>query len=204
MIVELFGSPGAGKTYAINKLHPGSIKEYKSTKDKILEPIKKVIKSVIVLFPYAFRVRRIMNECLSDISIDSPQYKPVKVSNFIWNISMLATVYKMSKSDIYMDEGIVHRVISMCINYNIEKEICGQIIRKLAFAIENVQVYFLDVSKAICWESIKARNRHLHSIDELSDDRLDMFLDSYSEYCHYVFDMFGFKRMTRDSEVMNK
>lgn len=202
MIVELFGIPGSGKTHAINQIHPGAIKENKDIKDKAVDPIKKAIKSAIVWFPNAFKVRRAIKMCLSGVTVEPPKYKPVEISDFIKNISMLSTVYKLSRKDIYMDEGIVHRTISMCINYDIKKEVCADIIRSLGFAMNNVRVLFLDVSKEVCKESIVTRNRHLHSIDELSGDQLDQFLGSYDVYCHYIADLFGYKQIVRDDSKL--
>lgn len=197
MIIELFGSPGAGKTYAINKIHPGAVREEKGVRDQLLNPIKRIIKSLITFFPYAFRVRRIIRNCILGETVEAPKYKPVDISDFIRNISMLSVVYKMSCSDVYMDEGIVHRTISMCINYGVSKETCSKIIKELFFVIKDVRVIFLDVPKENCLKSINRRNRHAHSIDELSGKKLNAFLSSYEEYCQYICESFNFERIER-------
>lgn len=199
MIIELFGSPGSGKTYAINKIHPGAIKEENNKKELILAPIKRVIKKCISLTPYAFAIRRKIRSCIVGYKIETPKYKPVDINDFIWNISMLGSVYKFSGRNVYMDEGIVHRTISMCINYGIDKEICGNIIKSLFYIIKDVNVIYLSVPVNDCLKSIIERNRHEHSIDELKGEKLTVFLNSYEEYCNYISDMFGFVKVGRSS-----
>lgn len=198
MILELFGSPGAGKTYIINQIHPGAIKEEKSKSDHLADPIKKGIKACISLTPYAARIRRTIRKCLEECEIAPPKYKPVTINDFIWNISMLGSVYKLSKGNVYMDEGVVHRVISMCINYEINKERCCKIIESLSYVIKDVKVIFLNVSKDDCLKSIIKRDRHKYSIDELEGEILNTFLSSYEEYCYCVSDTFKFEQINRD------
>lgn len=199
MILELFGSPGSGKTYAINQIHPGAIKEQKNIVDSMLEPLKRIIKNCLALTPYAFKIRHIIYDSLSNVSLSSPKYKPVRINDFIWNISMLGAVYKYSKGNIFMDEGIVHRTISMSINYGINRATCCTIIKNLSFVIENVRVLFLDVPIDICMKSIEDRNRHMCSIDELSGDELFHFLKAYEEYCKHVALTFKFEQIDRSN-----
>lgn len=198
MIIELFGSPGSGKTYAINQIHPGAIKEGKNKKDLVLDPIKRVIKKSISLTPYAFAIRRKIRGCIVGCKIETPKYKPVEINDFIWNISMLGSVYRFSRRNVYMDEGIVHRTISMCINYGIDKEICENIIKNLSYVIKDVNVIYLSVPIDECMKSIIERNRHEHSIDELKGEKLSAFLRSYEEYCNYISNVFGFIKVDRN------
>lgn len=205
MILELFGSPGSGKTYAINQIHPGAIKEERNKKDYILDPIRKLMKKCLTLSPYAYKIRRTICNSIDESKVLQPQFKPVVIDDFIWNLSMLGSVYKYHRGNIFMDEGIVHRTISMCINYGIDKNICCDVIDNLSFATKDVRVLFLDVPVDKCKESIISRNRHLHSIDELVGERLDVFLKLYEEYCNYVFERFGFEKVNRTNitEIIN-
>lgn len=199
MIVELFGIPGAGKTYAINQIHPGAVKENKDKNmlDYAMEPFKRIIKFLIILFPYAFMVRKRIRTYIYNEEITEPKYKPVKISDFVKNISMLSMVYKYSRDDVFIDEGIVHRTITMCINYGLSKEVCYKIIKELGFVIDGVRVIYLDVPKQICLDSIIKRNRHDHAIDKLTGERLNEFLEYYDDYCSYIYTRFGFEKMTR-------
>lgn len=199
MIIELFGSPGSGKTYAINQIHPGAIKKEKNKKDLALDPLKRAIKKCISLTLYAFTIRRKIRDCIEGHKIEAPKYKPVEIKDFIWNISMLGSVYRFSGGNVYMDEGIVHRTISMCINYGIDKEICGEIVKSLSYVIKDVNVFYLVVPIDECMKSIFDRNRHEHSIDELKGEKLTVFLKSYEEYCNYISDVFGFTKVSRSS-----
>ena len=203
MIIELFGSPGSGKTYAINVMQPGTrpknIHNSISFRSKAIELIKKII----IFLPYSFRVRKVIRcELNADLSTYKPIYKPVQINDFINNISMLAFVYKYSKKDVFMDEGIVHRVISMCINYDISKEICASIIKSLEFALVSTKSIYLDVNEAECINSIKNRNRHEVAIDELEGDNLVRFLSLYQLYCNYICNRFDYFRLKR-SEIYN-
>ncbi len=195
MITELYGSPGAGKTYAINQIHPGTIKEGSQNR------LKRFIKSLVIMSPFAYRVRRVIRECVRGIYIDSFRYNPVEIDYYIKNISMLAAVYRYRPIDTYMDEGIVHRVISMCINYGITMEVCESIISRLRFALKDVRVVYLYASVEDCRESILKRNRHLHGIDELTGDTLNRFLEDYDEYCQSVCVHFGHEKLDRNEII---
>lgn len=204
MIVELFGSPGAGKTYAINLLKPGSIKEDTKRRDYVADAVKGVVKVLLLAMPLAFDIRKAIRNNIKDISDPDPfpRFKPVKIRTYINNISMLGCVYRYSPNDIYMDEGIVHRVISMCINYGIGKEICVRIIHELYYLVSDVRVIFLYYPREECLKSIISRNRHSCSIDELRGDKLDAFLGFYEDYCQYVCNHFGFEKMDRSEIAM--
>lgn len=201
MIVELFGSPGSGKTYAINEIHPGTRVKNNTTLGAFKEVLKAFVKCLLKFTPYAIRVRHDILQVVKHGKYIY-KYKPVKISSYINNISMLAAVYKYNKQDIFMDEGIIHRIIAMCINYDIDKSVTQQIIERINYTLEDVKELYLYLPVNECLKSIIQRNRHECSIDELQGEQLNSFLTEYFTYCEYISEKFNYKKITRD-EIKN-
>ena len=120
--------------------------------------LKKICKSLILFSPCAFKVRKCILEKIGPLQYQS-EFQTSSIKKIVYNISMLASVYKYTKKEWYIDEGIIHRIINLCVSYGIPKEIMYEIIVSLKDVMKEVTPYFLDTSVDICYESILDRGR---------------------------------------------
>lgn len=195
MIIELFGCPGAGKTWALEMIQN---KRKNTAKDsKLKKGIKKLFKFLLLLSPCAFEVRKCILLKIDPLKYQS-SFQTSSIKKIVYNISMLASVYKYTKKEWYIDEGIIHRIINLCVSYGIPKEITYEIIVSLKDVMKEVTPYFLDTSVDICYESILARGRHEASIDFVRGEDLRLLLRKYYEYCSYIAAQMGYKRISRE------
>ena len=195
MIVELFGCPGSGKTYVLESMDN---KHKNTTQDsKVRRWLKRICKSLILFSPCAFEVRKCILSKIDPLKYQS-SFQTSSIKRIVSNISMLASVYKYTKKEWYIDEGIIHRIINLCVSYGIPKEIMYEIIVSLKDIMKEVTPYFLDTSVDICYESILARGRHEASIDFVRGEELRLLLRKYYEYCSYIAAQMGYKRISRE------
>ena len=198
MVIELFGCPGSGKTFVLEMIH--DMEGYKNTSQtsQIRSYINKILKKLLLFSPCAIQIRR----CIL-FQIKGNRYtgtfNSISIRTMINNISMLASVYRYMNKKLYIDEGLIHRIITMCINYEIPKEKAKQIIEAIHDNLKEVKPYFMDTPVNICYESIIIRNRHEASIDSLRGESLMALLQSYYEYCSYIADEFGYERIKREN-----
>jgi len=198
MITELFGCPGCGKTYAIESLsHKGAYKNTTKT-NQFKKEIGVLIKKMLLFTPCAVNVKRKIFKNLSTPDQYMYKYSAVPIDKYVSNIAMLASVYQYLNRELYIDEGLVHRVISMCINYSIPKENAGAIVESLSDNLKNVKIYYLDTPPEVCSESIIKRNRHEASIDFSSGSEIKKMLSEYYKYCEYISRKFEYKRIGRN------
>lgn len=198
MIVELFGCPGSGKTYTLDLISQGNGVRNKSSEIKILNIISGTIKKGLMLSPCAIKVRRSIYKEIKCHGLESRFADAASLKSQIRNISMLASVYKYLKKDLYIDEGIVHRIMTLCITYNIPKSSMLKIIANLHNTLEEVTPYFLNTPVDVCYQSIVIRNRHEAAIDELKGEQLIEVLKLYFDYSCCVSDEFNYERISRE------
>ena len=97
-----------------------------------------------------------------------------------------------------MAEGLIHRVVSMAVNFGWNEAIVDQIINALFTQPIEVKPVYLVVDPNICFESAKFRNRHDTEMDELSDDLLRNYILDFKKYFDHITNKYHFLKITRD------
>ena len=119
MIIELFGLPGCGKTHLINEIRGNSPLALVSENriKRIVIYFAKLLSSFTL--ESVFLRKKLMN-VLSKQELH-PIYLKKDYRKYIKNLVMLCFGYKHAGSKtLFMDEGIIHRVVSLAVNYNLE------------------------------------------------------------------------------------
>lgn len=195
-VIELFGCPGSGKTYALTLLNGNDVTNNTIKGNYLQECLKKMIKKVIIFFPYTIRVRKKIYSVIDGKNYYH-KFSGKKITHLINNISMLVAIYRYSNKKLIMDEGVVHRIISMVIVCELGSAKAVEIINALQDDIKEIDVLFLDTPINECFDSIIKRNRHEASIDKLRDGELMQLLKEYEECCNLVADTYGFEKVYR-------
>jgi len=197
MILELFGLPGSGKSYIIKKINdnkPIGAVSCNSLKNAIIS----ILKRCSVYTPSSIRLRHKLDIIYKDINT-TPLYIRRDARYYINNLLMVAFGYKHSgKKKIFMDEGIIHRIVGFAVNYELTIEKTIQLVEVFRAYIDLATVVYLDVPEDECFKSIKSRNRHEHDMDELDDGALRNYLTSYKQYFEKIYQQYGFMRITRN------
>jgi hypothetical protein len=195
MIVELYGSPGAGKTYIKDRVIPG---EVEAANRKNRKWFVKFVKRAVLLFPFSFICRKKIYEIIGGHDY-KPIYNNVTVSSCVNNIVMVLYGYTHLKSKKrFMDEGVIHRIISLSVNYNFHIKTVFEIIDYVTPFLGQIKEFYLYLNPEECYKSIKERDRHECNIDELDDESLRKYLDAYKYYCDAVCQKYRHSLVTRE------
>lgn len=196
MIIELFGCPGCGKTYLIHEL-TGETNTVAMSNNRLKNVLIRLIKKASLYTPESRILYRKLSDC-----VKGQNHKGIYISRsvecFLKNIVLLAFGYKHIKKDMYMAEGLVHRVVSTAVNFSWNSEIVESLIDTLSDYMTNVVPIYLDVDQITCFQSIRARNRHENDMDELSDKDLVKFLESYKVLFDCIVKSKSYLTVTRD------
>ena len=132
MIIEFLGIPGSGKTYHANLLkqqmkNEGTkyidISRYKGT-PLLLKVLYKVYDFAILVLPkYRKQFWKYKKICLD--SQEEPNYIPLSLDSCIKDIVLYSLVYdlfRFSKKVIVNDEGQLHRLVFLAVQFNVSFE----------------------------------------------------------------------------------
>ncbi len=197
MVIELYGIPGSGKTTLIQKIQPPDAPSYSGGRG-VRGAVLNVVKKAVVFLPSSLRYKAEIRKIIRGHA-DGPRYVRKSVSGHLDNIVMLAFGYRRLRGRIFMDEGIIHRVISFAINYNIGADRVPLILDVLRESMKDVRSYYLKASVSECFQSVRKRNRHICEMDELDDERLLDFLKRYESYCEAVREKCHSGTVTREN-----
>lgn len=199
MIIELYGNPGAGKTYIINTLKCTQRTEKLRKNSVIRSSLLAAAKWCTTVMPSSLKIKKQIKLLLMTEN-NKPIYNQVSVNRYINKILLLAFSYKyLSKKRIVMDEGLIHRIISMSINYGISTDTTFKIIDLFQKYLINLKIFYLSVSVDECFRSVKERDRHRCGIDELTDEQLRDFISDYEVYCNIVCERYKHIKINRDN-----
>ena len=196
MIVELYGCPGCGKTYLIHQL-TGNDNTVAMSDNRLKNFVIGKIKGVSFYLPESVKLYKSIISCVRDEK-QEPVYIDRTVEQFARNIVLLAFGYRHIKKDIFMAEGLVHRVVSMAVNFGWNADVIDRLMMILSDDMKNVKPFYLKVDMETCFNSIKQRNRHETQMDELDDNELKEFLCAYHNLFNHVTERYRFTEITRD------
>lgn len=197
MIIELFGLPGCGKTHLINEIRGNSPLALVS-ENKIKRIVIYFAKLLSSFMPESVFLRKKLMDILSGQELH-PIYLEKDCQKYIENLVMLCFGYKHAGSKtLFMDEGIIHRVVSLAVNYNLGVNSVFLLIECLKKYVCISKIFFLDVPIEECLKGIEERNRHSCLMDELKGSELKAFLLSYQKYFDAIQKKYNFLRITRN------
>lgn len=195
MRIEFFGPPGTGKTYLIEKLRN---MDRETISKKATNPILLFLKKASRFSPISIKYKYQIKQIIKSKNLIS-KYHDTSLNSMIDSIVLVATAYKIKpKDDIVLDEGLVHRIISLGVNYNLPNESVIKIISLFQNLLLNRRVISITLEKTSIIESIKQRNRKISKMDFFEDGVLVDFIEHYIELCQVVTDHFNFEEITRD------
>lgn len=199
MIIELYGLPGSGKSYTIQQLNGGKPIGME-TKNKIKKRIISCCKKLAIWMPDSLSLKKKLKSEVINLQT-SPMFIERTINEYINNLVMIAFGYRWTNGNkkLYMDEGIVHRVVSFAVNYNMSIDQMMKVLDILKKYIDKAIVVYLDVEITDCLNSIVKRNRHQYKMDNMNRKQLELFLSSYIKYFDAINSRFGFYHITRDS-----
>lgn len=199
MIFELYGLPGSGKTFMINKIM-GNLLEKTEKESIIKKTCIKMAKKFSIWMPSSIKLKKQIYSIIQDASL-TPLYIKREVHTYIDNIIMVAFGYKWNRQHmIYMDEGIIHRIVSFAVNYNLTIEQVFLIINLFKKQLNRSFIVYLDVDINICLDGIQNRKRHICEMDELSKEKLECYLYSYKHYFDIINTKYNHIKINREHE----
>lgn len=201
MITELYGLPGAGKTTIIKNITGGSattISGITGFRRHIIQFVKRLVVYLPSSMCYKRQIKYVMRPY---------RKKSIYISRHQrWhynNIVMIAFGYRTIRKVVYMDEGLIHRIITMAVNFGLSDEDVFTLIDLFEPCMRNVRSFYLNISAEDCMRSILARDRHECEMDEFDEDILLKYLKSYEHYCLTICEKYHHMVVTRENyEVM--
>lgn len=193
MIVEYFGIPGSGKTYQV-KLYKQFLKlEGKQFLDISrfcgmplwLKVFYKIADSVILVLPKYRKQFSEYKKLCKDCREES-RFVPLSLNACIKDIvlySMINDMFQHSNKIIINDEGQLHRVIFLIVQFNCSFE--------HAFGIYQSHknkgiVRYIKTSSEQAFQNIKKRNRKVCPMDEMNDNLLKDYINAFKKVCEDV------------------
>lgn len=197
MIIELYGCPGCGKTYAIKEI-TGEEKTIAMSNNMLKNSLISLLKRLSLYTVASIKLKKNIKRCIQDENT-CPIYINRSVESYINNIVILSFGYKHINKNMAMAEGLVHRIVSMAVNFGWKKETVYKFLDCIVDVMGNVQPVYLKVPIETCFESIKKRNRHECEMDELNDEMLMNYLKTYLYLFEYVTNEKKYLTITRDN-----
>ena len=197
MIIELYGLPGSGKSYLIQQIN-GNKPIGMMTDNKVRQLLIGMMKKAAILAPSSILLKKQLKTVVYGAA-EKPVYFEWKKQYYLDNLTMIAFGYRWSgKKNIFMDEGIVHRLVSFAVNYDLPVESVLAMVDTFRDYLMNVEVFYLDTDIEKCVESIQKRNRHGYKMDELTGDKLYCFVNNYRKYFDVITREYSYRTVTRD------
>ena len=106
--------------------------------------------------------------------------------------------YRHLRGNVYMDEGLIHRIISMAVNYGVSDQDLFALIDLFDSVMKKVRSFYLNVSLDDCLQAISLRNRHECEMDELNEDQLLAYLRAYEHCCGIICNKYQHVIITRN------
>lgn len=192
MMIEYLGIPGSGKTTIMRQ----QIEQYKQQGVKYLDlsrykgmPLwlkvfyKLADYAVYMLPKYKKQMATLREVCKGCPS--EPKYLPFSLNYCIKDIvqaTLLQDAFGGGKRVVLNDEGQMLRVAFLCVQYGADVNAVMKCLNVPSF----VKTEYVKVDAETAYQRIKARNRHVCPMDELSDERLMEYLKETENVCELV------------------
>lgn len=214
MVVELFGLPGSGKSYIatnlINELKAKDIKAVNMT-EYMNNTFEGKMKKWLLLCGIQFGI--LEKKTREEIINMLPQNE-TWVSKFgiyesaSYSINMMVLnllVQKMKRDDVVYiyDEGAVHSIVKMMADFELDNSVTKKLTEYVIETISSrggIVVYNMATIET-CLQSIKKRNRHVCTFDELSEKKLNKILNNYKVYCDEIANYSSVMQINRNCRM---
>lgn len=193
MIVEYFGVPGSGKTYHTNlykeQLKYGGkkyidISRY-SAMPLWLKLLYKLADYTILILPkYRKEITEYKEVCKS--CRRESTFVPFSLDYCIKDIVLYSLVYDVFRHFgriVVNDEGQLHRVIFLVVQFNCSLEEALGIYKSHK---HNETVRYIKTPSELAFRNIKKRNRKICPMDEMDDNFLMDYIKTFEKVCEEV------------------
>ena len=198
MIFELYGIPGAGKTTIIKRLTGGNATTVSGSAG-LKKYVILLAKKISLYSPFSVYYKIKIRKTVLKYKDANPVYTHTTLRHHINNIVLVPFGYRTMRGDVYMDEGLIHRVVTMAVNYKFSDSDLLAVLNVFSDLICKIECEFLDVPVDLCFESIRNRNRHECEMDEFDDVILREYLSDFDHYCRLVCIEYGHESIYRDN-----
>lgn len=211
MIIEFYGTPGAGKTYLANTIvsqleqegiHAENVVELGRSQVKN-KAINKVVRTALMVLP---KYKRLKADLCREVQgyLNTPaKYNDEPISGFLDNITYYTFWYEKlrNKKGVYLfDEGIAHQYVNMMANYGISMD---EVVKLGKLVPYLPPVVYLTCEETANLESIQSRNRHVCYIDELTGSELKSCIRDYRDGCERVRELVTPIIIRREDDVQD-
>ena len=192
MVIECIGLPGSGKTYLLKglerELKAGGSEVVNVTELAVSRLSWKAAAGLMRAGVFTDRRSGAVGKRLEEIlRREGPLQSRFGIyENADYTIrsaaALIALYGKMGKSPkVYLfDEGLIHTLIKLCADCMISDDV---FLEMAAEAVKGVRgewtVVYNEITPEQCMTSIRARDRHICTFDELSDSQLERILAEY-------------------------
>lgn len=209
MIVEFYGTPGAGKTYLANAIvsqletegiYAENIVELGRSKTKN-KAINKLVRASLKIFPRYVKLKTDLCQALQEYLNTSAKYNDEPIEGFLDNVVYYTYWYEKlrNKKGVYLfDEGISHQYVNMMANYGISLNDVKGINELIPYL---PPVVYVTCESTVNLEAIRSRNRHVCYIDELTGDDLEACIRDYRQACESVLGTVSPFTVKREDDV---
>lgn len=194
MYIEFLGIPGCGKTYHAGIYKLQLIKEGKKIIDLSrqktmpfwLKLFYKLAELCLLKLPKYRRMTQEYAEACKECT-DKPSFLPFSLQYCIKDIvlaSLLHDIFRNKNIIFISDEGQLQRMVFLILQYEVSYDKVMSIYNK--YRDSNIRTIYIrnDVETSI--KNIRLRNRHVCPMDELKEDKLTMYLNSFYSICEML------------------
>lgn len=200
MIIEFIGLPGSGKSYFAkqleDKLDLENIKCKNITEFSRNTIVGKIIKKTLYkTININLNIKK-YRDCIENVLDNKNNLKSVyhmynSYRNCTNALAILIYLYNKlgnSKKIYIFDEGLMHWIVKMGADFELNENIVQsiiEIVKKLLINKNNLVIYN-QIEIEDCKKSLLNRNRHVCAFDELKSEDLDNILEQYYKMCKII------------------
>lgn len=214
MVIECIGLPGSGKTYLLKGLERAlraQGTEVVNVTERMMDRLSwkaaaKLMRAGAFMDRESASLRKRLEKILQ-------QEEPLKSRFGIYDdadytirsaAALIALYRKMGKSPkVYLfDEGLIHTLVKLCADCMIRDDVFLQMAAEVVKSVQGEwTVVFNEITAEQCMASIKARDRHICTFDELSDRQLERILAEYERLNECYSAHYPVLRVNRSQEL---
>lgn len=193
MVVEFFGIPGSGKTFQANlfkkKLRHNRIKYIDFSRHSGMPLWMKIFYkmtdyAILVLPKYRKQIAEYKEVCKD--CPKAPAFISFSLDYCIKDIvlySFVNDMFRQSETIIVNDEGQLHRVIFLIVQFNCPFD---QVFDLYLSHKHNETIRYVQTSSEQAFQNIKNRNRKVCPMDEMDDNLLKEYINTFARVCEEV------------------